>query len=81
MTTSLVFQANKAQQWVNQNLDRPIQRTAFYQWRKFLNMIDTPYTLEDLNAIAYFGQCVQMGATLEQAKVQTIKYLRGHHHV
>lgn len=81
MQVETLFREKEARLWVSCEIREEIGRTSFYRWRCFLNLLDSPYTLSDLKAIAYFGYRVKAGETLETAKQRTIQHLRSNQNV
>ena len=77
MQVETLFKEKEARLWVSYEIQEEVGRTSFYMWRRFLNLLDGPCTLSDLEAIAYFGYRVRAGETLETAKHRTIQHLRG----
>lgn len=73
----VILRPTQAQRYVAEQIQQPVSRTAFYNWRKHLGLTEAPYTISDCQALAYFGHWVKSGATLDTAKKQTIKYLQG----
>lgn len=68
-----------ARRLVSSQLERPVSRTSFYEWRKQLQWVGPKYRYYSplaVNALVVFGQHVNAGWRMDDAAEQTINYLR-----
>ncbi len=60
---------------VSAKLDRRVDRSTVYRWRKVLGFKEGPYDLSHVSALVCFGKLVGIGVQPEKAKQITIQYM------
>ena len=60
---------------VRQQSGLEIARTTLYRWRQRLNILEPPYTMGHVLALAKYGQQMKLGVSHATAKARKTEYL------
>ena len=67
MEICVLLTEQEARKWVAEKIRREVSRTSFYNWRVFLKMVKSHYSLDEVESLALFGGYVKKGMSLENA--------------
>jgi hypothetical protein len=60
---------------VGARLNRDLNRSTVYRWRKILGFTHPPYMVDHVESLSFFGRMVGLGVSPDKAKQLTIQYM------